>query len=127
MQEIIPPSYPPLDDVVSRADAFMQRQRPPPQPPAPPPLEDDDLPVLTDVVNLDSPAPQPHLQQALPDLEALGQELSAAIQKRLQAEIPTLVEAAMHAALAQISQDIRLGLEETTQSAIRDYMQGLPR
>lgn len=126
MQEITPPSYPPLDDVVSRADAFMQRQRPTPQH-TPINPEDDDLPVLTDVVNLESPAPHPQLQQALPDLEALGQELSAAIQKRLQAEIPTLVEAAMHAALAQISQDIRLGLEETTQSAIRDYMQGLPR
>ena len=29
------------------------------------------------------------------------------LRDRLQAEIPTLVEAAMHAALAQISQDIR--------------------
>ena len=99
------------DDIVSRADAFMNRQR---SVAPPPPADDfDDLPVLTDVV---TPSPQ----ASHPDLEALSHALAEAISKQLAAEIPTLVEASMQAALNSIAWDIRQGLDEITRKAIAE-------
>ncbi len=104
------------DDIVSRADAFMNRQRPGPACPE----ELDDLPLLTDVV-----APPPAGEtppDASPDLEALSQALAEAIRQRLTAEIPALVEASMQAAAASIAWDIRQGLEEISRQAIADFL-----
>lgn len=106
------PDFQNSDDIVSRADAFMNRQRPT----APWPAELDDLPLLTDVV---SPAPSP---SPAPDLEALGQALAEAISRQLAAEIPTLVEASMQAAAASIAWDIRQGVEEISRKAIADFL-----
>lgn len=99
-------------DIVSRADAFMNRQR---SVAPPPPADDfDDLPILTDVV-IPSPQVSP------PDLDVLSQALAEAISKQLAAEIPTLVEASMQAALDSIAWDIRQGLDEITRKAIAEF------
>lgn len=112
------------DDIVSRADAFMHRQRPAPFP-AQAAEDVDDLPVLTDVV---IPSPQQGNPPPLsPDLDAISQALADAIGKQLAAEIPSLVEASMQAALASIAWDIRQGLEESTRKAIADFMASYPK
>lgn len=110
------PDFQNSDDIVSRADAFMKRQRPA----AARPEELDDLPLLTDVV---SPAPASALPPSpAPDLEALGQALAEAIGRQLAAAIPALVEASMQAAAASIAWDIRQGLEEISRKAIADFL-----
>lgn len=103
------------DDIVSRADAFMNRQRS-----ASSPADDlDDLPVLTDVVL--TPA-----TDSLPlQFEQLTHELSEVLRQRLTAEIPALVENALQAALPGISRDIRQNLEQTAQNAINDSLKAL--
>lgn len=105
------------DDIVSRADAFMNRQRS-----ASSPADDlDDLPVLTDVVLTPATNPDSPPQQ----FEQLAHELSEMLRQRLAAEIPALVENALQAALPGISRDIHQSLEQTTQNAIRDSLKAL--
>ncbi len=122
---------PDQDDVVSRADAFMHRQRSTlsgtPSPftaAAPEPLaqEDDDLPVLTDVVIADTPH---HQTATLSRQEKLVDELTRQVRARIHAELPTLVESALQAALPGISRDIRQGLEESISSALSEHLSRL--
>lgn len=110
------PDFLASDDLMSRADAFMNRQRPRP------PLADelDDLPVLTDIVTPPPATSSP--ATPAPDLEALGEALAAAVRQRLAAELPTLVEASMQAAIASISQDLHQGLESISREAIADFL-----
>jgi hypothetical protein len=139
------PSLPPDDesaDIVSRADALMRRTRPAPMlaagpaagtpehdtPPRAPPLPDDaeDIPLLTDIVGeaqLRTPAVA--LPENLPaaELERLGAELVAALQARLAAEIPTLVEAAMQTAIADIARQLCAGLSESASAALTAHLQ----
>ncbi|OQA33432.1 MAG: hypothetical protein BWY57_01195 [Betaproteobacteria bacterium ADurb.Bin341] len=124
--------FPAGDSVVARADALMQRRRP--QPARPPPDQDlpvlteavlgpeDDLPVLTVIASgeLTEMAPQSRLDPAL--LEKLAQELTRRVHDRLAAELPSLVEAALQTSIAGLSRELEQGLIETTEAAIRDFI-----
>lgn len=121
--------------VVARADALMQRRR---QASGPRPPESEELPVLTEVVDLDEdlpvlteeaeelimdeppePAP-PALDPAVLDL--LAHELTRRLRQRLAAELPSLVEAALQSTLAELTRELREGITETTEAAIRDFL-----
>jgi len=120
------------DSVVARADALMQRRRP--QPARPPPDHDlpvlteavlgpeDDLPVLSVIENGEwtEAAAQPRLDPAL--LENLARELTRRVHDRLAAELPSLVEAALQTSIAGLSRELEQGLIESTEAAIRDFI-----
>ncbi|MGE5492520.1 MAG: hypothetical protein ACM31P_14660 [Actinomycetota bacterium] len=128
-----------LSSVVARADALMQRRRQAATPAA------EELPVLTEVVDPDAdlpvltledaveiPAaeteaavPPPPSEPAPPDpavLEILAHELARRLGERLTAEIPVLVEAAVQSLLPGLTQELRRGLADTTEEAIRDFL-----
>lgn len=121
------------ESVVARADALMQRRRP--QPVRPPPNNDlpvlteavlgtdEDLPVLTavDTGEYAEPAPAvPRLDPVL--LDKLAKEFTRRVHDRLEAELPILVEAALQTIIADLSRQLEMGLIETTEAAIRDFI-----
>jgi hypothetical protein len=120
-----------LERLLARASRFLERQQlsaapvAVPAPVAEGPVQSalpipavEDVPVLTDIV--EHTEPEPGASAIPPDMEALGQELAAAIQKRLNAEIPTLVEAVLQS--SGIAQNIRQGLEEIARDAIQEFI-----
>jgi hypothetical protein len=72
-------------------------------------------------VELDDDSPQPS-DSAPPslDMTRLRDDLLQSLRTRLKIEIPTLVEAALQSALPNIIEEIRQGLEENVQNALRD-------
>lgn len=120
--------------VVARADALMQRRR---QSSAPRSPESEELPVLTEVIDPDEDLPvlteeeefiadetpaaePPALDPAV--LDILAHELTRRVHERLAAELPSLVEAALQSTLAELTRELRVGIEETTEAAIRDFL-----
>jgi hypothetical protein len=121
--------------VVARADALMQRRR---QASGQAPAEAEEVPVLTEVVDPDEDLPvlteeaeelvmdepaapaQPLLDPAVLDL--LAQELTHRLRQRLAAELPSLVEAALQSTLAELTRELKEGITETTEAAIRDFL-----
>ena len=136
------------DSLVDRANALITRRRSfvaAPPPPAPvaealldfdiphipdsplPPVEDD-LPVLTEVVDLEPLAPIAEaslpaissdglaLQQSL--VSILAADLSQAIEQRLALELPGLVENALSGLRHQLQQ----GIGAATEAALKDFM-----
>lgn len=109
---------------------------PPPAAPAGPldfdlsdltPEADDDIPVLTEVVDLATvSADAPDEREAGIDLEALREtladtlaaELAHSIEQRLAAELPSLVEAT----LANLQDDLKQGIIAATEAALRDFI-----
>ncbi|MBS1188364.1 MAG: hypothetical protein H6R10_156 [Rhodocyclaceae bacterium] len=118
-----------LSSVVARADALMQRRRLPP-------TEVEDVPLLTEVVDPDAdlpvlvaeepspPAPAqtepPRLDPAA--LDILAHELARRLGERLAAEIPDLVATALQSTLGGLTEELRWGLEKTTEDALRDFL-----
>lgn len=121
-----------VDSVVARADALMHRRRP--QAVRPPPNndlpiltdalpgKDDDLPVLTvvETEEIVESIRQPQLDPAL--LDKLAQEFTRRVHDRLEAELPSLVEAALQTTIAGLTKELEQGLIETTEAAIRDFL-----
>ncbi|MGE5387006.1 MAG: hypothetical protein ACM3SV_14075 [Betaproteobacteria bacterium] len=117
------------ESVVARADALMQRRLAHTATPLPalelpvlteaiPDLEDG-LPILTQVADERESSAQPD-----PELmERLLQEFTRRVHKRIAAELPSLVEAALQVALSDLSRELQQGLTETTEGAIRDFLQ----
>ena len=111
------------DDIVSRADSLMMKRRRSfvaGQPAAtPPPAEDEDLPVLTEIL-----APEAALAETPPDrqddtlVSLQAADLAQAVQQRLAAELPSLIEAS----LALVEQEIRQGIADTVDSALKDFI-----
>lgn len=138
----------PADGPASSVIPFPPRRRsfvaapPPPPPPPPPPavsgpldldLSDllpegeDDIPVLTEVVDLASvSADAPDEEEQGPDLEALREtladtlaaELARSIEQRLASELPSLVE---HT-LAGLQDDLKRGIIAATEAALQDFI-----
>jgi hypothetical protein len=52
----------------------------------------------------------------------LQQALIDTLHRRLVAELPTLIEAALQSALPVITEEIRQGLEESTRDALGDML-----
>lgn len=135
--------------LVAQANALIKRRRsflatpPPPSPPAAEapldfdladslaPLGDDDLPVLTEVVNLNSkasaeeanPSIQPAALEEHPDLQEslvsiLAADLAHTIEQRLATELPGLIEAT----LTGLQEALKHGIAATTEAALQDFV-----
>lgn len=113
-------------DLVSRADSLMRRRSfvaaPTPAADAPPPAAldvDGDVPVLTDEVQPEMPAaaaPRDRVDETL--AARLASEFSHALERRLAAELPGLVEAG----LAALEADLRRGIVAAADDAVRDFL-----
>ena len=90
-------------------------------------MEEDDIPVLTEVVPTDEDeinAPSP--EEATPDpvanfdtrLEELATQMSQAIGQQMAWELPTLIEAT----LLNASEELRAGITATMEAALRDFI-----
>jgi iron-sulfur cluster repair protein YtfE (RIC family) len=84
--------------------------------------DDDDLPMLTEVVDItEVSGDQPNsLSHGLsePLLESMAAELANAVQQRVTADFPMLLEEATQ----RLSLELRRGIHQITEAAIRDYM-----
>ena len=88
-----------------------------------PKLDDDDLPVLTEVVPEEQLIPvQAEPPKSEPDDEALlaiiGDDLVHSIENQLAIELPTLIEATLLGAQAEL----RNGINSTLEMALRDFL-----
>ena len=118
-------------DVVDRADWLMRRRRsfvaaPPASQPAhidiidtPRIVEEDDIPVLTEVVSAEAAVSEesPHREDDT-QITLLASDLAHAIGQQLTYELPTLLEAV----LINAGEELRAGITETMETALRDYI-----
>lgn len=119
------------EDIVSRADSLMRRRRsfvagipveapPLAASPQPVPAEtDEDIPVLTEEVLPETPAgtaPRDRFDETL--AARLASEFAHTLERRLAAELPSLVEAS----LAVLEADLRRGILDTADGAIKDFL-----
>jgi hypothetical protein len=123
-------------DVINRADSLMHAESAPlggrrrrtfvaaPAQGVEPPMEhpfgeDEDLPVLTEVVATAAETlevPKEHLDDAR--VSALAEEIAQAIGQQMAFELPTLLEAT----LLNASEELRNGITSTIEIALRDFM-----
>ena len=86
--------------------------------------EDDDLPVLTEVVPVASLAAEEPATQAIPQtideaqVLTLATDIVHAIGKQMAYELPSLLEAT----LLNASDELRAGIASTMETALRDYI-----
>ena len=116
-------------NVVDRADSLMRRRRsfvaaPPASLPAqivetPQVVEEDDIPVLTEVVSAEAAVYEgsPHRVDDT-QITLLALDLAHAIGRQLAYELPTLLEAV----LINAGEELRVGITETMETALRDYI-----
>lgn len=85
-----------------------------------PPSEDEDLPVLTEIV-----APEPAVSEPAPEdpfndtlVEILVADIAHAIEQQLAIELPTLIEAS----LLTVKEELRAGISATMEIALRDFL-----
>ena len=116
-------------DVVDRADSLMRRRRsfvaappasqPPPVIETPPVAEDDDIPVLTEVVSAEAAVSESSTNRVdETQVTLLASDLAHAIGQQLTYELPTLLEAV----LINAGEELRTGITETMETALRDYI-----
>ena len=116
-------------DVVDRADSLMRRRRSfvatqPATPPAPlgmpqPVAEDDDIPVLTEVISAEAAVSEGSTNRVdETQITLLASDLAEAIGQQLTYELPTLLEAV----LINAGEELRLGITATMETALRDYI-----
>ncbi|MBP6712233.1 MAG: hypothetical protein KA150_13390 [Propionivibrio sp.] len=116
-------------DVVDRADSLMRRRRSfvatqPATPPAPlgmpqPVAEDDDIPVLTEVISAEAAVSEGGTNRVdETQITLLASDLAEAIGQQLTYELPTLLEAV----LINAGEELRLGITATMETALRDYI-----
>lgn len=116
-------------DVVDRADSLMRRRRnfiasvsgKTEQVSAPPPIsEDEDLPVLTEVVSAEAAIPEtqaePYDEEAL--LSIIATDLVRTLERQLAIELPSLIEAT----LLNAQEELRSGINSTLDLALRDFL-----
>lgn len=114
------------EDIVSRADTLMRRRRSfvagepaPAAAQAPAPASDEDIPVLTEEVQPETPAdaaPRERFDETL--VARLASEFAHTLELRLTAELPDLVEAS----LAVLEADLRRGILAAADGAIKDFL-----
>ena len=91
--------------------------------PALPSLEDEDLPVLTEVVPEEQLAP-PQVEPPKPEqddetlLAIIAADLVHSIENQLAIELPTLIEAT----LLSTQNELRNGINSTLEMALRDFL-----
>lgn len=122
------------DDVIDRTDSLIQRRRtflatrPPPQTTAPQPpllsqqppsIEDDDLPVLTEIVSPEAAVSEQKSERLdETQITLLASEIAHAVGEQLANELPALIEAT----LLQTRKDLRAGISTIMESALRDFI-----
>lgn len=122
------------DDVIDRTDLLIQRRRtflatrPPPQATAPPPpsiskqtppIEDDDLPVLTEIVSPEAAVSEQKYERLNEtQITLLASEIAHAVGEQLANELPALIETT----LLQTRKDLRAGISSIMESALRDFI-----
>lgn len=114
------------EDIVSRADSLMRRRSfvaaaPSPTSPQGPDvqLDEEDIPVLTEEVMPEMPAESMSRERFDETLATrLASEFAHSLERRLAAELPTLVEAS----LAVLEADLRRGILDTANDAIKDFL-----
>ncbi|MCK6406507.1 MAG: hypothetical protein L6Q60_10885 [Rhodocyclaceae bacterium] len=126
------------EDIVSRADSLMRRRRAFVAAPAATPAvamdfdvpllteeqsprlpAEDDIPVLTEEVFPDTPAAASTRDKFDEKLAArLASEFALSLERRLAAELPTFVEAS----LAVLEADLRRGILDIANEAIKDFV-----
>lgn len=119
------------DDIVSRADSLMRRRRSfvasteplvnlsPSLVESAPVETEEDIPVLTEEVTPDMPATTTARTRFDETMAArLASEFAHTLERRLAAELPSLVEAS----LAILEADLRRGILDTADSAIKDFL-----
>ncbi|MDR0577280.1 MAG: hypothetical protein LBI87_07025 [Candidatus Accumulibacter sp.] len=89
--------------------------------------EEDDIPVLTEIVAVGEEPPEtpaagaPEADSPPPpdaSLEELAAQMTQAIQEQMAYELPTLIEAT----LLNISEELRSGITSTMEAALRDFV-----
>ena len=81
--------------------------------------EDEDLPVLTEIV-----APEAAISEASPDrfdetlVSIIVSDITHAIEQQLAIELPTLIEAS----LLSVTEELRAGISATMAMALRDFL-----
>lgn len=116
-------------DVVDRADSLMRRRRSfvasyagkaENASASPPVNEDEDLPVLTDVVSAETVVPETrpdrYDEEALLTILATG--LVRTLERQLAEELPTLVEAALLSA----QHELHSGINATLEMALKAFL-----
>lgn len=116
-------------DVVDRANSLMRRRRsfvasitdkPDTTGPAATADEDDDLPVLTDIVAGEASAPSSRAdrydEEAL--LSIIATDLVRTLERQLATELPTLIEAALLSA----QQELQTGINSTLEMALKAFL-----
>lgn len=118
------------NDVLNRADSLIRRRRTFVAGPAMPKLEeivfaaspaaeDEDLPVLTEVVS-----PEAAVSEASPDrldetlLAILVSDIAHSIEQQMAIELPMLIEASLLTA----KEELRAGISATMEIALRDFL-----
>ena len=119
-------------DVVDRADSLMRRRRsfvatractpeiasvvtsePPPV------IEDDDLPVLTEVVSADAAGFDERGERFdETQVSLLASDIAHAIGQQLTCDLPSLLETA----LLNAGEELRAGITATMETALRDFI-----
>jgi hypothetical protein len=92
----------------------------PPEVIAPPSIEaEEDIPVLTEEVMPDIPAASMSRERFDETMAArLASEFAHTLERRLAAELPSMVEAS----LAVLEADLRRGILDTADAAIKDFL-----
>lgn len=122
-----------ITDVVDRADLLMRRRRsfvaaqpiraePIPEIPTlttPASTLEDDLPVLTEVVSAEASVSEKRAER-LDETEValMAAEIAHAIEHQLAIELPTLIEAV----LLNAGAELRSGINSTMETALRDFL-----
>lgn len=133
-------------DIADRVNALLRAESPPPagrrrrsfvaalasttevtkatalpsEPELTPISEDDDLPVLTEVVPTEVAAVPAENQDDIDDakIAALISEMAQAIGEQMAFELPTLIEAT----LLNIGEELRAGITSTMEMALREFV-----
>ncbi len=114
--------------VLNRADALMMKRRRSfvaipggmPNKGEAMPTDDEDLPVLTEVVSAEEVVAKAVSKRMLDETQVslIAAEMSDAIQQQLVFELPTLIEAV----LVSAGEELRAGITETMEMAMRDFI-----
>lgn len=114
--------------LLERVDSLMQRKRKfvAGAPAAPenstPASDDEDLPILTEVVDISevsSDAPNHAVMAPLaPQFDALGQEFAQRLQQRLATELPRLIDESS----ARLATEVRQAVQRIADETLREFV-----
>lgn len=119
----------PPNSLIDRVNSLMHRKRVfvagaghAPENPTPAPLEDEDLPVLTEIVDISevsSDTPGTTVQPPLdPLIAAVTQEFAQQLQQRFSAELPGMIDEAT----TRLATELQQAVFQIAQQALREFV-----